>query len=125
MAAAGEGLAQIVPNPADPPEEKLRHFVHGFLQNLLGADRPVLLLRLVAHEMIEPTPALDLVVEKAAGQSTMILNVIVAELLGPAAEPVLVRDCAGSVLSQCASYQHSRAMVQRLDQLGRSRPGDD
>ena len=62
----------------------------------------MLLLRLMAHEMVEPTPALDLVVEKAARPVNEILNAIVAELLGPAADPALVRDCAGSVLSQCA-----------------------
>ncbi|MGO8688024.1 MAG: CerR family C-terminal domain-containing protein [Thermoguttaceae bacterium] len=117
VAAAGEGLARIDPNPADPPEEKLRHFVHGFLENLLGVDRPVLLLRLVAHEMMEPTPALDLVVDEGARPLHDILNVIVAELMGPAAEPALVRDCAGSVISQCASYQNARAVVQRLAHL--------
>jgi AcrR family transcriptional regulator len=117
VAAAGEGLARIVPAAADPPEEKLRHFVHGFLENLLGVDRPVLLLRLVAHEMMEPTPALDLVVNEGARPIDDILNVIVGELMGPAADPVLIRDCAGSVLSQCASYQHARAVVKRLDQL--------
>ena len=66
VAAAGEGLALFAPDPADPPEEKLRHFIHRFLHNLLGDERPVQLLRLLAHEMVEPTPALDLVVEKAA-----------------------------------------------------------
>ena len=37
--------------------------------------------------------------------------------MGPAAEPALVRDCAGSVISQCASYQNARAVVQRLAHL--------
>ncbi len=117
VAAAGDGLARIVPDAADPPEEKLRHFVHGFLQNLLGADRPVLLLQLLAHEMIEPTPALDLVVDHGARPVQDVLKVIVAELMGPQTEATLVHDCAGSVLAQCASYQHSGAVVQRLDRL--------
>ncbi len=117
VAAAGGGLAVIEPNPADPPEEKFRHFVHTLLQNMLGADRPVLLLQLVAHEMIEPTPALDLVVEEGARPVNDILFAIIAEMLGPTADPTLIRDCTSSVLSQCASYQHSWAMVQRLDHL--------
>src|SRR5208283_1087210 len=63
---AGEGLSQLVPDRASPPEEKLRYFIQHFFQNLLGAERPVRMLRLIAHEMVEPTPALDLAVEKAA-----------------------------------------------------------
>ena len=75
------------------------------------------LLRLIAHEMVEPTPALDLAVEKAARPVNEILAAIVAELLGPAAEPTVVRDCAASIISQCSSYHHSEAIIQRLHQL--------
>ena len=77
----------------------------------------MLLLRLLAHEMIEPTPALDLVVEEGARPVKNILSAIVTALLGPTADPPLVRECTGSVLSQCVSFDHSRAVVQRLDHL--------
>ena len=66
VSAAGEGLAQIAPEQAFPPQEKLWHFIQHLLRSMLGADRPLQLLRLIAHEMVEPTPALDLAVEKAA-----------------------------------------------------------
>ena len=99
------------------PEEKLRHFIRGFLENLLGVDRPVLLLQLVAREMMEPTPALDLVVDEGARPVRDVLSVIVAELMGRGADPVLIRDSAASVLSQCASYQNSQAVVQRLSHM--------
>ncbi len=125
VAAAGEGLARIVPNPADPPEEKLRHFVHGFLENLLGVDRPVLLLRLVAHEMMEPTPALDLVVDEGARPVHDVLNAIVAELMGPGAEPALIRDCAGSVMSQCAIVSECAGGGAAAGRVERPRPGHD
>jgi TetR/AcrR family transcriptional regulator, regulator of cefoperazone and chloramphenicol sensitivity len=114
---AGEGLMQIVPDPALSPEEKLRHFVHKLLHSMLGADRPAQLLRLIAHEMVEPTPALDLAVEKAARPLNEALAGIVTELLGPAAEPTLVRDCGASIMSQCSSYQHSEAIIRRLHEL--------
>ena len=117
VAGAGEGLALLAPDPADPPEDKLRRFIREFLHNLLGADRPVQLLRLLAHETVEPTPGLDMVAEEAARPVSDIVNGIVAELLGPAADPAAVRDCTVSVLSQCANYHHSEAMVQRLDHM--------
>jgi AcrR family transcriptional regulator len=115
--AGGEGLMQIAPQEGVPPEEKLRHFIQHLFHSLLGADRPVQLLRLIAHEMVEPTPALEVAVEKAARPLTDILEAILAELLGPAAEPTVVRDCAASIISQCSSYQNSEAIIQRLHQI--------
>jgi len=117
MLAAGEGLVQIKPDDDLPPEEKLRHFIHQLFRSLLGADRPSQLLRLIAHEMVEPTPALNVAVEKAARPLDDILAAIVAELLGSAAEPTVVRDCVSSIISQCSSYQNSEAIIQRLHQI--------
>jgi AcrR family transcriptional regulator len=117
VVAAGEGMALLAPAPADPPEEKLRHLIHGFFKNLLGEDRPVQLLRLMAHEAVEPTPALDMVVEKIVRPVTQILDAVLAELLGTAADAVLVRDCRGSVLSLCGDYYHSAAFIRRVDHL--------
>ncbi|MGO9114663.1 MAG: CerR family C-terminal domain-containing protein [Thermoguttaceae bacterium] len=114
---AGEGLAQIAPDQALPPKEKLQHFIQHLFRSLLGDDRPVQLLRLIAHEMVEPTPVLGLAVEKAARPVDEILAGIVTELLGPLAEPTLVRDCVSSIISQCSSYHHSEAIIQRLHQL--------
>jgi AcrR family transcriptional regulator len=115
--AAGEGLVQITPQEDRPPEEKLWHFIQRLFHSLLGVDRPLQLLRLIAHEMVEPTPALDVAVEKAARPVNDILAAIVAELLGPAAEPTVVRDCVASIISQCSSYHHSEAIIQRLHQM--------
>jgi AcrR family transcriptional regulator len=112
-----EDVTLLMPNPLDPPEKKLRTFIQGFLQNLLGNDRPTQLLRLVAHEMIEPTAALDLVVEKAARPVNEIFQSIVAELVGTAADSELARDCTHSVLSQCSSFYHCEAIVRRLYQF--------
>ncbi len=117
VAEAGEGLARIAPDPADPPEQKLRHFIRQFLGNLLGGERPVRFLRLMAHESIEPTPALDVIVEKAASPLNEMLEEIVAELFGPGAKPGQVHDCAASILMQCASYHHCEAFVKRLDHV--------
>ena len=112
-----EDVTPLMPNPLDPPEKKLREIIRSFLQNLLGNDRPTQLLRLVAHEMIEPTAALDLVVEKAARPVNAIFHSIVAELLGTSADSRLARDCTHSVLSQCSSLYHCEAIIRRLDPM--------
>jgi AcrR family transcriptional regulator len=117
VSAGSEELMQIAAEQALPPEEKLRHFIQHLFQSLLGADRPLQLLRLMAHEMVEPTPALNLAVEKAARPLNDMLAAIVAELLGPAAEPTVIRDCVASIISQCSTYQNSEAIIQRLHQM--------
>jgi TetR/AcrR family transcriptional regulator, regulator of cefoperazone and chloramphenicol sensitivity len=114
---AGEGLARLAPDPRCAPEEKLRLFVREMLRTLPGGDRPVQLLRLVAHEMIEPTPALDVAVEKAVRPVNAILSGIVGELAPPDAPREWIRACVGSILSQCSSYHHSEAFIERLDHL--------
>ena len=111
---AGEGLRQISPDDDLPPEEKLRHYIFQLLRNLLGAERPLDLLRLIAHEMVEPTPALDVAVEKAARPVNDILAAIVEELLRPGSDATAVRDCVASIISQCSSYHHCEAIIQRL-----------
>jgi AcrR family transcriptional regulator len=117
VTAAADGLAELTPKETILPEEKLRHFIQHLIRSLLGADRPVQLLRLIAHEMVEPTPALDLAVEKAARPVSNILVAIVAKLLGPAAEATAVRDCVESIMAQCSSYHHSEAIIRRLHHL--------
>jgi TetR/AcrR family transcriptional regulator, regulator of cefoperazone and chloramphenicol sensitivity len=117
VAAAGDDLMQTAPDPALPAEEKLRYFIRQLLYSVLGAERPLLLLRLFAHEFVEPTSALDLAVEKAARPLNDILAAIVGQLLGAAAEPTLVRNAVASIIMQCSSYQHSEAVILRLHHM--------
>ena len=125
VASAGEGMTQITPPADDPPEQKLRHFIHKILDNMLGVDRPVQLLQLVAHEMVEPTPSLDQVVEKAARPINDILRTIVAELLGPAAETSCVRDCTASISGAVFHVSSFSGDHRAAGFPGRSRPGYD
>ena len=115
--AAGEGLTQIAPEAGLAAGGETAALYSASFPQFVGADRPMQLLRLIAHEMVEPTPVLDLAVEKAARPLDDILAAIVTELLGPAAEPTVVRNCVASIISQCSSYHHSEAIIQRLDHL--------
>jgi AcrR family transcriptional regulator len=87
-----------------PPEEKLRAFLHVFLQRLAGKDRQSWMQRMMMHEMADPTPALDMVVEQAIRPRIDYLSGIVSELLGcPLADPRVLR-CVASVQGQCFIY---------------------
>src|SRR5215470_1686573 len=53
----------VLQSPASPPE-KLGLFIHHFIQSILAPGRPAWAGRLMAREMVEPTEALDEIVQQ-------------------------------------------------------------
>lgn len=96
------------------PEEKLRAHVEWFLYHLLDDGRPAWHGRLIAREMIEPTAALDELVEGHMGETMQRLRAIVRELLGPDASEDDVRACCFSIKGQCLFYRHCQPVISRL-----------
>lgn len=101
-------------DPAMPPEERLRVFVHAFLTSLLGEQRPAGLLQLFSREMIEPTHGLALLLERGHERIRAQLGDIVAELLGDGAEALQIEDCVRAIMAQCVIFHHSRAAILHL-----------
>ena len=99
---------------AGPPEERLRGFISSFLARLLDPDRPAWFARLLAREMIDPTPALDRRVRRRMRANHQQLGDIIRALLGPDADPDTVNRCVLSVVSQCVFYRNSAPVVARL-----------
>ena len=99
---------------AGTPEERLRALVTSFLSRLLDPKRPTWFARLLAREMIEPTPMLDRVVRQRVRANHEQLDAILRDLLGPAASVDTVRLCTLSVISQCVFYRNSAPILTRL-----------
>ena len=68
----------------------------------------------MAREMIEPTSALDQLVEGHIRESQVRLHEIVRALLGPKASEDDVRSCAFSITGQCLFYHHCEPVIARL-----------
>jgi AcrR family transcriptional regulator len=100
--------------PDAPAEEQLFAFVYSFLLRILGDGQPDWQGQLLAREMMEPTVALDRLVEELIRPLFKQMCAIVNELLGERAEPGQVILCARSIVSQCVFYHHSRPVLQRL-----------
>lgn len=97
-----------------PPEERLRAQITSFLARLLDPERPAWFARLLAREMIDPTPALDRVVFRRMRANHQQLADTIRVLLGEQAGAETVNLCVLSVVSQCVFYRNSAPVVARL-----------
>jgi AcrR family transcriptional regulator len=99
--------------PTGPPAEQLRVHVGAFLRRLLDPQRPAWFARLLAHELIDPTPALDRVVRRRMrANHAQFASIIRA--LAPRATDDAVRLATLSIVAQCVFYRNSHAVVTRL-----------
>jgi TolC family type I secretion outer membrane protein len=100
--------------PDAPAEKRLRAFVHSLLLRIFDHGPTSCHGKLMLREMIEPTGAMDLLIEERIRPMSEQLWKIVGELLNRPADDVVVRQCAMSVVSQCVFYKHCAAFVSRL-----------
>jgi len=107
-----------------PAAERLRAFIHAFLFSLFGDDVPAWLGKLMAREMVEPTAALDALVEKTFRPNARKLESIVRELLGARATDEQVRLCQLSIVGQCLHHRNARPVIERLFPEQRYGPED-
>lgn len=109
---------------AAPPERRLHAFVSSLLARVLDEGRVAWHGKLMAREMMQPTPALDALVAERIRPMFEQLNVIVRELLGSRARENAVRLCAFSVVGQCLHYHHARPVILLLHPRQRYRAAD-
>ena len=102
-------------DPNVQPEERLRVFVRELLYLLLKSGRASHLGKLMARETIEPTSALDFMVDNAIRPINSALREIVGGVLGLTAGHETVGLCVASILSQCITYHNSKEIVLRMD----------
>jgi AcrR family transcriptional regulator len=116
---------------AAPPEAKLRAFVKSFLLRIFDKGPDSWHGKIMSREMIEPTAALDALVEERMRPMAGLLWQIVAGILKCPLNDERVRRYAFSIVSQCVFYHHCGPVVARLfpkqqslDQAGIERLAD-
>jgi len=95
-------------------EQRLHAFVHSFLLRIFDGSRSSWHGRLMSHEMLEPTGALEGTVKSEIRPIFEELQEIIRDLLPPRPKPELVRRCAFSIVSQCVFFHHCRPVVVRM-----------
>lgn len=100
--------------PDARPEQRLRCFIRSFLLRIFSEGVDSCHGRLLAREMVDPTPALDALVAGEIRSLAEHLTGIVRTLLPPGHDETAVRTCMASVVSQIVFYLHCQPVIRRL-----------
>lgn len=112
--AAGNAATFDPVLPGRTPEAKLRAFVLGLLRHMYGEDRPAWPVRLMTHELAQPTPSFDGVVDQIMRPRHNAIRALVAGVIGRPADDRQTRLCAQSIMGQIILYAHGREVLKRL-----------
>ncbi len=96
-------------------EDKLRAYIRGFLNRLLGDGDPIneKLGRLLMAELLNPSECFDTIAQRCIHPTYDALYSIVREML-PDTDAAIVHRCAGSIAGQCLLFDYARGVIQRL-----------
>ena len=97
-----------------PAAERLHAFIRYLLFSVFDIGAPAWLGKLMAREMIEPTSALDALVERIILPMSEKLGAIVRELLGVQVTDDRVHRCQVSIIGQCLHYRNARPVIERI-----------
>lgn len=102
-------------SPDATPAEQLHAFVRALLLRVFDRGHQAVHGRLMAREMIEPTRALDRIVEQVIRPMYGRLCAILKLLAGPRVSVVEIERSAKSVVGQCLFYKHCGPVIERLE----------
>jgi len=116
---AREAVAKYPPHgglpPDASPEQQLHAFVRALLLRVFDQGHQSIHGKLMAREMIEPTRALDRIVEQMIRPLYGRLCAIVKSLAGPRVSLARIEASAKSVVGQCLFYKHCSPVLERLE----------
>ena len=98
------------------PNEALRMFITQMLHRVRGrnGERGGWQMRIMTHEIAQPTAALDKVVEQVIAPNYAALRGILSRILHRPIDDDLVRLCAHSIVGQVIHYVSARPMIERV-----------
>jgi TetR/AcrR family transcriptional regulator, regulator of cefoperazone and chloramphenicol sensitivity len=104
------------------PERRLYLFIRTMLEHQFKGGKPTDLTRLMTHEMMQPTPALDRLVEVSVRRVYANLVQIILDLMPKGTTEKQARRYAMSVSAQCHYHHLALPMIQRLEPKQRYTP---
>lgn len=101
--------------PDSPPEDRLRAFVRGLLQQLLasGDEENARLGKMILLEMVQPSQHVDILIQDLIRPTNERLRGIVAEMMPEAPESAVTR-CAAGIMSQFSLFRFDPRVLATL-----------
>jgi AcrR family transcriptional regulator len=98
-----------------PPEEALEAIVAGMVRRMQSAEEGAAWhVRIMAHELAQPTAALDRVVQELIGPRFASLRLLVSRIIGLPVDHETTRRGVLSVIAQVAHYAHAKPVISRV-----------
>jgi AcrR family transcriptional regulator len=91
--------------------EALRLAIHNMLRRVCNPKSSNLTMRLMMHELTNPTPGLALVVNEVIGPNYRMLRGIIGKLIGHDPDDDETRLCAHSIIGQVIHYAQARPVI--------------
>ena len=95
-------------------EARLRAYIQVYVERVAGRLQGSWIHQLMARELVDPTPALDLIVEQAVRPRMLYLCTLIGELLALPMDDRRVVRCAHSIHAQCVAAMVPTAVAVRL-----------
>ncbi|MCA8965491.1 MAG: CerR family C-terminal domain-containing protein [Planctomycetes bacterium] len=108
------GSTMPVPAAGADPQQTLATWLRWWIGSMLHPDRPTWVQTLLAREIVDPTPALDAMVERSIRPMHGRLTTMVKRILPPRTKPAKLRDAVNSIIGQVLIYKHASAVLERL-----------
>ena len=101
-------------NQKGPPQDILRNAIKARLRGLASGDREGLLVRIMAHEVAQPTPAMTRIINRVSRPLYKQMCEMIGALLGLPGDHEKTRLCAHSIMGQVAFYVLAGPVLRRL-----------
>lgn len=106
---------QLLARNNKDPEAALRAIIQQTLHRMFDiGDSNAWHARIMAHELAQPSAALDRVVEEVIGPNYATLRKIISRILGTTPDHDRTRLCAHSIIGQVMHYSQGRQVISRL-----------
>jgi TetR/AcrR family transcriptional regulator, regulator of cefoperazone and chloramphenicol sensitivity len=99
------------------PEQRLRAFIRGMfyrLQSREGWGGMSGQGRLIARELLDPSPAFEIVLDKYVIPHKNLLLTILSDIMQINPDPKKLNSCALSIFGQCIYYALASKVIQRI-----------
>ena len=96
------------------PEEAIRLSIRYLLERICDPDRPSWAMRLIMHEMAQPTPAIGRAIDEIIGPNYALLRGTIGRMLDLPPDHEKTRLCAHSIIGQILHYKQARVAITRL-----------